>query len=85
MEIVAKFYVLFRYMFWRVQFMAEFETKSGEWTEVFVPFDELKGSHWGRDMPDRRFNKSRVYKFSILIADKIEGPFRLEVDWIKSE
>merc|ERR1712193_459742 len=59
-------------------------TESDEWTEVFVPFNELKGSHWGRDLPERRFNKSRVYKFSLLIADKIEGPFRLEVDWIKS-
>ncbi len=73
-----------RYRGMEVSFKADFPTSAGEWREVKVPFSSLRGSWRGRDLPDAKFDASKVKRLGFLIADKKEGEFDLEVDWIRA-
>jgi hypothetical protein len=63
--------------------MAPFETRSGQWIEVRIPFRALKGT-WRGESVDADFDPAKVASFGIQLSDKIAGPFSLEVDWMKS-
>lgn len=71
-------------LLWPVSFWGEFETVSGEWTEVFVPFDTLSQSWRGRTLSGHTFNPAAIERLSLLLADKQAGPFELEVQSIWS-
>ncbi|MEO0795126.1 MAG: CIA30 family protein [Verrucomicrobiota bacterium] len=70
---------------WPVSFNREFETIPGEWAEVFIPFEGLNQSWRGRQLSDHTFNPDRIQQIAILLGDKKEGPFNLEVAWIAAE
>jgi len=73
-----------RYRGRTVSFQAEIpQTPIGEWADVTVPFDSLQGSIFGRRVRGARFDKSEVRELGIIIADGQDGPFKLEVDWVK--
>lgn len=67
-----------------VSFAGTFETEKDRWIQVKVPFTEFKGSFRGMDLPDMKLNPAAVERVWILLADKKEGPFELEVDWIRT-
>jgi NADH dehydrogenase [ubiquinone] 1 alpha subcomplex assembly factor 1 len=73
---------LFRGM--EVSFSAEFATIKDQWIEVKVPFDSFKGSFRGLDLPQERLDASKVRRLGILLGDKKQGPFALELDFIHS-
>jgi len=73
-----------RYRLRTVSFQHEFTATKGEWSEVFIPFDKLKASWRGLQFPKKKFNPKKIQKIGIIIADKKEGPFRMELDWIKA-
>ena len=73
-----------RYRLRTVSFQHEFTATKGEWSEVFIPFDKLKASWRGLQLPKKKFNPKKIQKIGIIIADKKEGPFRMELDWIKA-
>ena len=73
-----------RYRLRTVSFQHEFTAAKGEWSEVFIPFDRLKASWRGLQLPKKKFNPKKIQKIGIIIADKKEGPFRMELDWIKA-
>ena len=73
---------LFRGM--EVSFAAEFATIKGEWVEVKVPFAEFKGSFRGLALPEERLDTSKVRRVSILIGDKKQAPFAVELDFIRT-
>ncbi len=61
----------------------KFETKENEWQIIELPFDEFGLKYYGRevepfDLPD----KKSIKQISILISDKQEGPFQIEIEWI---
>ena len=60
-----------------VSFSGKFETKKDEWTKVRVPFSSLKASWRGREL-DREFDPAKIESLGITIADKVQGPFKLE-------
>jgi monofunctional biosynthetic peptidoglycan transglycosylase len=65
-------------------YKAEFETAAGEWQETVLPFREFQATFRGHNPPDTPpLRPGQIRQVGFLIADKIEGPFRLEVDWIK--
>lgn len=67
-----------------VSYQRKFDTKAGEWVEVKIPFDEMKPGWRGRMLSGHVFDASKVSQLGILIGDKKEGPFRVEIDWIKT-
>lgn len=65
-----------------------FATTAGEWQEIDLPVDQFKYAYYGPRMPwtwgrnDRPIQDAGAVGF--LIADKQEGPFALDVAWIKA-
>ena len=68
-----------------VSYGGEFATEAGQWTEVRVPPADLRPSAHGFALQGPPLDAARVRELGLLIGDKREGPFRLEVDWIGLE
>jgi uncharacterized surface protein with fasciclin (FAS1) repeats len=73
-----------RFRDWPVSFSGKFETTEGKWEQVKIPFTAFKGGFRGRDFPDQKLNPSMINQVGIILADKREGPFALEIDWIRT-
>jgi uncharacterized surface protein with fasciclin (FAS1) repeats len=61
-----------------------FRTKAGEWLEVEVPFEKCVANSFGqrlRNAPE--LDAASIESVGITLADKQEGPFAIEVDWIR--
>jgi monofunctional biosynthetic peptidoglycan transglycosylase len=62
-----------------------FTTKRGEWEELRLPFKDFVPTFRGRVLSDvPPLNPAKVSSLGVLISDKQEGPFRLEMAWIKA-
>ncbi|MCE2880965.1 MAG: CIA30 family protein [Planctomycetaceae bacterium] len=62
-----------------------FETKAGEWIEVTIPFDQCVANSFGQRMRNApALDPASIESVGITLADKKEGPFAIEVDWIRS-
>ena len=72
-----------RYRSSEVGFRAEFPTAKGKWTTVSVPFGSLVPSWRGREL-DNEFDASNIKRLTFLLGDKKPGPFKLEVDWVRT-
>ncbi len=53
-----------------------------DWQEVSVSFDEVSPALFGRPVDDLPFDKTLATRMGIMINDGLDGPFRLEIDWI---
>ncbi len=65
-----------------VSWAGDFDTVSGQWTDVRVPLATLRPTVRGLDLQGPPMDPSRVREIGLMIADKREGPFRLEVESI---
>lgn len=64
---------------YRITFQTEVMDDT-EWQTVLVPFDELTATRFGRILPNASpIDLTAVRTMSILISDKQEGDFRLEI------
>jgi len=68
-----------------VSYRSNFTTGNG-WQEVRIPFDEMDVSWRGRPLSkdEHPLIKSKICSIEFMIYDKQDGPFKLQVDWIKS-
>ncbi len=57
---------------------------TAEWATVRVPFSALETTAHGEPVDVDPLDRSAVRTLGIYIADGIDGPFRLEVDWIRT-
>ncbi len=57
---------------------------SDSWETVRVPFDALEETAHGRPVSADPLDLSAVKSIGIYIIDGIDGPFRLEVDWVRA-
>ena len=68
-----------------VIWQASFETQAGTWDEIRVPFGRFVPTYRGRILEaEPPIDRSTIGSFSFLIADKQEGPFALEITWLKA-
>lgn len=67
-----------------VSFSGDFKTTEGQWQQVKIPFSSFRGSWRGRDLPEHKLDPSQIYRVGIILADKEEGPFDLEMKWIRT-
>ena len=64
---------------WQQSFRAD-----TEWRTVTIPFDQMEMSIRGWSPPSYpRISGERIQSIGLLIGDKNEQPFALEVDWIR--
>jgi hypothetical protein len=62
---------------------AGFETVADTWITVQIAFADLRPTFRGRLLRNRpALTGAAVRQIGFMIADKQEGPFRLEIDWI---
>lgn len=62
-----------------------FETAKDEWQQVFFPFRSFEASAFGQVLRDApRLNAGKIRFFGLTISDNQEGPFQIQVDWIKA-
>jgi NADH dehydrogenase [ubiquinone] 1 alpha subcomplex assembly factor 1 len=74
-----------RYRGIAVSYGSEFATVAKQWIEVRVPLDSLTPTVRGSRLDGPPFDAAQVRELGLLIADKREGPFALDVDWIGME
>ena len=65
-------------------YRAAFRTQDGKWFTARFPFEHFEPSFRGEIIEDAPpLDTSRIHQLGFLIADKVEGPFSLEIDFIK--
>jgi hypothetical protein len=68
-----------------VAYRAEFDTVADEWSEIDLPFDGFQASFRGvTPRGAGPLDTSAIRQVGFLIGDKREGPFRLEIAWVKA-
>ena len=55
-----------------------------DWQTVRVPFDALQTSIFGQPVQAEPFDPSALREVGLYILDGQDGPFELEVDWIRA-
>jgi monofunctional biosynthetic peptidoglycan transglycosylase len=66
-------------------YQCPFPTKQGEWQELRLPLKDFVPSFRGRVFRDQPpLDAAKVVSLGFLISDQQEGPFELEVAWIKA-
>ena len=62
----------------------KFNTEKEQWQIIKLPFKEFKLKYYGRETRDSNPpNTEEIKQLSILISDKQQGSFNLEIEWIK--
>jgi monofunctional biosynthetic peptidoglycan transglycosylase len=68
-----------------IGYRSHFTTKVDTWITVRVPFSEFVPTFRGRVLTDAPpLAPDQIRQIGFLIADKQEGSFRLEIDWIQA-
>jgi len=69
-----------------IMYQASFPTTAGEWTEVQLPFVSCCAPTFrGRNVPNAPpLDPARLLQISVMVSDKQEGPFQLEIDSISA-
>jgi len=68
-----------------VAYGVEFKTTPGEWTEIDLPFETFQATFRGYvPRGSGPLDPARIRQMGILIGDEKEGPFALEIDWVRA-
>jgi hypothetical protein len=66
-----------------IAYQAGFDTRSGEWQTVTLPFAAFQPTFRGRVPPNAPpLDTRQIEQVGLMIADGQAGPFTLEVDWV---
>jgi monofunctional biosynthetic peptidoglycan transglycosylase len=68
-----------------VTYRAHFATKAGQWIHVKVAFSRFEPVYRGRPFPGAvPLDTTCLHQIAFMVADEKEGPFRLEIAWVKA-
>ncbi|MDB4617626.1 CIA30 family protein [Verrucomicrobiales bacterium] len=67
-----------------VSFAGKFIAEKGDWQEVKIPWSAFEGSWRGTDLPNEKLNPAVIRRAGVLLGDKKNGPFNLEIDYIRT-
>ena len=68
-----------------VSYQRKIATEAGRWIEVRLPFEAFRPVFRGREV--QRYpalDPGAIKTFGLIISDRQEGTFRLEIEWIKA-
>jgi hypothetical protein len=68
----------------RPSYWADFETRGNGWEIVDVSFRRFRPRWRGRWLEGPELNPAAIDGLGLMIYDQRDGPFRLEVDWIRA-
>ncbi|MHC4091523.1 MAG: CIA30 family protein [Planctomycetota bacterium] len=61
------------------------QTRAGRWQEIHLPLGSFQARSFGRPlMAAPPLNTRDIRAIGFIIADKQEGPFKLEIEWVKA-
>jgi len=67
-----------------VAFGSSFDTVEGQWTTVELPLTSFEPTFRGyRPRSTSPVDPADVGQFGLMLTDKQEGGFRLEIDWVR--
>ena len=64
-------------------YRTDFKTTKDEWIEVELPLRDFEATSFGRKVRNQPLDPSDVSAIGILLGDKKQGPFKLDLAWIK--
>lgn len=67
-----------------VSYWARFQTGKDVWQEVQLPFSSFWPNRRGRELDEAPVAPADIRELGIMINDKRDGPFKLEVEWIQA-
>ena len=68
-----------------IAYTALFPTMENEWQEIYIPFASMVPLYRGYVVSEAGpLDRASVRSFGLMMADKQQGPFALEVDWINA-
>ena len=67
-----------------IAFNSFFETQDGQWITVYIPFETMVPTLRGFQVPAGKLDPATVSSLGLMLSDKQEGPFALQVDWIRA-
>jgi uncharacterized surface protein with fasciclin (FAS1) repeats len=65
-------------------YRAYLPTVAGEWKETLLPFKDFKLQSFGRELTSRPIKPNSIASAGFTLADKKEGPFSLEIEYVKA-
>ena len=65
-------------------YSADFKTTNDQWTDIKIPVENFKPYYFGRSIRATKLKVHKVNSMGILISDKQEGDFLLEIEYIKA-
>lgn len=67
-----------------VSYLAEFHAPADQWQDISLPFEYFLPTHHGQVLAHAAaLDLTRIKSFVLLITGRQEGPFHLEVAWLK--
>ena len=65
-------------------YSADFKTTKDQWMNIEIPVENFKPYYFGRSIRAPKLKVRKVNSMGILISDKQEGDFLLEIEYIKA-
>lgn len=60
-----------------------FKTEESVWQVIKLPFKDFKLKYYGKEVNDTpNADTKEIKQISLLISDKQQGPFKIEIEWI---
>ena len=67
-----------------IHYVQPFRSMNEDWQEIELPFVDFKPYFRGLPIPDApKLEPGKIQQIGILIGDKQQGTFALEIDWIR--
>jgi monofunctional biosynthetic peptidoglycan transglycosylase len=67
-----------------IAYNGAFETTPDQWIQVYVPFAKMVPTYRGFVMDVGQLDVTSIGSFGLMLSDKQEGEFELQVDWIRA-
>ena len=68
----------------QVSYWAEFETQSGEWSEINIPFSSFEPRYRGNQLDGPVLNLQQITGMGLMIYDSQDGPFELQLASVRA-